>query len=263
MPVEDRSSESLKPMPFQFFYYSGLAGCPVIHAISGEEVGHLHDLSALATLPYPTVSGLEIRTPSGLRLFPWTAVKDIQPQAIYLDPKDDGPFSADYSVQHDLIRKLAVEVSATTVNRMWDVHFVYSENQMVLAHAEIGIRGILRTLRLEKPVLLLLGTLLKGPLRERFATFRHLQILRKLPDGSMRIPKRVLEMHPADLASVLRQLSGKRRRQIFGALSDEAAAAVLSQAESHLQRTLLSTCPEDRRLTVQKLMSALKDLPPL
>ncbi|MFO7535751.1 MAG: hypothetical protein R6X19_08750 [Kiritimatiellia bacterium] len=264
MPVEDRSSESLKPIPFQFLYYSGMAGCPIMDAISGEKVGRLHDISALATLPYPTVSGLEIRTPSGLKRYPWSAVKDIQSQSIHLDPAEDGPFSADFSVRRDLLRKLAVEVSATMVNRIWDIHFVYSDNQMVLAHAEIGIRGILRTLGLEKLVLLLLGALLKGPLRERFATFRHLQILRKLPDGSIHIPKRVLEMHPADLAAVLRQLSGQLRRQIFCALPDEAAAAVLSQAELRLQKALLATCKKSRRLTVQKLMqTAMKDLPPL
>jgi hypothetical protein len=258
------SSASTQAEPFLFLYFSQLKGTPVLHETSGERLGTVHDFLAQATMPYPTVCGMEMIIPGGRRVVPWSMIRGVTPQAVYLASNDTHPPPAsDYSVHRDLIRKLAVEVSATSVVRIWDVHFVYSEGKMVLAHAETGIRGLLRTLGLEKVVMALLGSVLSASLRERFATFRHLQILTSLPDGSITIPIRVLEMHPADLASVLRQLPGRLRRQVFSALSVEVAAAVLREAEVRFQGRLLAACPRERQATVKKLMAALRDSPPL
>ncbi len=182
-----------------------------------------------------------------------------------LEPAQDKPAPAfDYSIRRDLLRQLAVEVSATSVVRIWDLHFVYSENKMVLAHAETGIRGLLRAFHLEKAVLFLLGDLLKTTLRERFATFRHLHVLRTLPDGTIPIPRRILEMHPADLSAVVRQLPPRLRRHLFTSLTDEAATAVLIESVPTLQRRLLADCPAPRRTTLERLMLAgSSNLPPL
>ncbi len=258
------SSASPPAESFLFLYFSQLVGIPVLHETSGDQLGRVYDFVAQSTTPYPTVCGVQIRSSAGLRQVPWSAVRHLSSKAMYLSPDDDSPVpTADYSVRHDLIRKLAVEVSATSVVRIWDVHFVYSEGKMVLAHAEIGIRGLLRTLRLEKLTLRLLGSILATALRERFATFRHLQIMKAQPDGSIYITKRVLEMHPADLASVLRQLPDRFRRYVFRELSVEAAAAVLREAETRFQRRFLAACPRERRKTVQKLMAAIREAPPL
>lgn len=255
---------STRAEPFVFLYFSQLTGLPVLQEPGGALLGKVHDFVAQATLPYPTVCGLEIQTPGGLRPVPWSAIRDLTSEAVHLAPDAGKPLPAsDYSVRRDLIRKLAVEVSATAVVRIWDVHFVYSEGKMVLAHAETGIRGLLRALRLEKPVMALLGSLLTTALRERFATFRHLQILRRLPDGGVFIPKRVLEMHPADLAATLRQLPGRLRRAVFRTLPVETAASVLREADAGFQRCLLGSCSRDRQAAVKRSMAALRDSPPL
>lgn len=255
------STVSAKPEPFLFLYFLELQGIPVLREAGGAVLGWVHDFAVRATTPYPTVCGMEIRTAEGPRLLPWSAVQDLNNQAAYLIPGEPAaPPAFDYTVRRDLLRKLAVEVSATSVVRVWDIHFVYSEGKMVLAHAETGIRGLLRTLRMEKPVMATLGAMLPAPVfRERFATFRHLQILRDCADGTMHIPARVLEMHPADLASVLKQLPGRLRRHVFNALPVDAAARVLQEAESRLQSLLLAACPPARRETVCKLMNAPRD----
>jgi hypothetical protein len=231
---------------------------PVLHSVSGETLGAVSDFVVQATTPYPTVTGVRIRLAGGKeKLFSWSAVVALNSRELVLDPaRDAGGTAWDYSVLRDLLRRLAVEVSATTVVRIWDLHFVYSENKMVLAHAETGLRGLLRTLKLEKPVMALLGGVMKTALRERFATFRHLQVLRALPDGVIPIPHRILEMHPADLSTVLRQLPARLRRRVFLALSDEAAAAVLAESVSGLQRRLLASCPANRRAAIKRLMTA-------
>lgn len=256
---------SAKPEPFRFFYFDRLAGQPVWDETSGTLLGRIHDFMAQSTTPYPTVCGMELTTPAGRRQVPWSAVRDLTDTAAYLAPGDPGPAPAfDFSIRRDLLRKLAVEVSTTAVVRIWDIHFVYAEGKMVLAHAETGIRGILRTLGLEKPVRVSLGRLLPAALfKERFATFRHLQSLTFRPDGSAAIPKRILEMHPADLARALRQLPARLRRPVFAALTEETAALVLRETENRLQAHLLEFCSKERRDTVLKLMAALRDTPPL
>lgn len=244
--------------PFLFLYFSQLANAPVVNAISGEGLGKIRDFVVKATSPYPVIAGVRVRTPrNGDVLFAWSAVSAVTPRELFLDPaRHDGEPAWDYSIRHDLLRQLAVEVSATTVVRIWDLHFVYAENKMVLAHAETGIRGMLRALGLEKPAMALLGGVLKTALRERFATFRHLQVLRPLPDGTIPIPKRILEMHPADLQTVLRQLPGGLRRPVFLALTDDAAAAVLLESTAGLRHRLLGDCPRERRPVLQKLMAS-------
>lgn len=225
--IRPTSVPSNPSAPFLFLYFSQLVGIPVIETTTGKELGKVHDFVAQATVPYPTVSGLEIRTPLGRRMYPWSAVRGLTADEVRLspDPTDLAPV-IDYSVRRDLIRQPGVEVSDTSIVRIWDVHFVYSEGKMVLAHAETGIRGVLRTIGLEKPVMALLGSMLTAALRERFATFRHLQILKTMPDGSVSVPRRVIEMAPEELASALRQLPRRLRRGVRKALPAETAAAL-------------------------------------
>ena len=259
--IRPETADSAKPEPFRFLYFSSLAGAPAWDEASGTRIGRIRDFLIQATTPYPTVCGLELATPAGRRNIPWSAVRDLTEKAAYLAPGDPGPAPAfDFTVRRDLLRKLAVEVSSTAVVRLWDMHFVYSEGKMVLAHAETGIRGVLRALGLEKPILATVGRLLPAALlKERFATFRHLQSLTVQSDGSVRIPKRILEMHPADLARVFKQLPVRWRKPVFMALSVETAALVLREAEARLEARLLESCPQERRDTVLKRMAALRD----
>lgn len=254
-------NDSAQPEPFRFLYFTRLAGRPAWDETSGDQRGRIRDFLVQATVPYPTVCGLELDTARGPVSLPWSAVRDMRDTAAYLAPANgDPPPAYDYTVRRDLLGQLAVEVSTTQVIRIRDLHFVYSEGRMVLAHAETGIRGVLRRTGLEKPLLATLARLLPAALfRERFATFRHLQFLPVQTDGSVTVPARIAEMHPADLARVLMQLPTRLCRPVFDALAPDLAARVLRESETRLQARLLAACRPERREVLLKRMASLRD----
>ncbi len=257
--MASRDSAGEKDPPFLFLYFRKIRGCPVRREGDKARIGRLYDLIVEPAIPYPRAAGIVIRC--GLwktQYRPWSEVRAVNPYEIIVAEQVANPsWTPNSSMEQpgrDWLGQLAIEVSNRSVVRLYDFHLLYSENILLLAHAETGPRGWLRRLGLEQSVLMLLSRLFPALRKERFATFRHLQILKPDPRSSkIRLPPRLLEMDPPDLETVIARLPSSLRRSVFASLPDELAARVLQETPAEFQARLLRSIPPARQATLEQL----------
>jgi Mg/Co/Ni transporter MgtE len=79
--------------------------------------------------------------------------------------------------------------------------------------------------------------------------------------------KKISHLHPADLADIIEDLSGRERSAIFHALDTETAAEALEEIDPKIQKALIETIPVEKASDIVEEMSPsdavdlLADLP--
>jgi magnesium transporter len=248
--VDTKSLEA----PVTFVYFSDLLSRTVVDA-GGAPIGRLWDLSIRLPEPYPAVSQVIIRPPGqadlllvaeGTQVRAWTE----NPIALTARVPDLRPSrrrdNTEIALREALLDKQVVDVSGAKVERVNDLHFLLTrEGQLVLAHIDVGLRGLVRRLGWERGV--------EGLLRAVRPRARYLTsdegligwkfVLPTLGDpAGLRLAfsqASIGRLHPADLAEILEDLPASSRRTVFNALEFQTAARVLPEVDPKLQQDLL------------------------
>ena len=235
-----------------FYYLSELLGCPVRREDESRPFGRLYDIGATTSSAYPQAVCLEIKNRrDGKRLLPWSDVRTLSPREIVVRRESEAARPpADFWIRRDVLDDQVVDVSGIQVLRVNDVHLLYSGKRLILGHVEVGIRGILRRLRFERPVSFLLRWLFDYSLKDSFVTWRHIEVLSPggVPGGLRvsRLPERLADVHPGELAEILEHLGLKGRQAVFTALPVETAAEALEAVTPENQRTLVAQGQPER-----------------
>lgn len=242
-PAQSNGPTSAPPA-YTFFYLSRLMDLPVRYEGEARPFGRLYDLGAQTGPAYPEAAAVQVRPARGeTQVLPWSAVKALTAREMVVARTAAPAPAVDFWVRRDVLDDQVIDVSGARVLRVNDVHLLYSEGRLVMGHVEVGVRGILRRLGVERPVVALVQWLLDYPLKERFVTWRHVEVLSPgASPGGLRVsaaPSRLADMQPAELADILEELGAKERRGIFNALPLEQAAETLGETEPEFQRTLL------------------------
>lgn len=232
--------------PIVFFNLSDLLDRPVRYEDEARPFGTLHDIGGSTQTAYPlSVSlAIHVRRQKSPLVVAWSQVVAMTEKETLLRRSSDAVPTADFWARRDVLDDQVVDVSGAQVLRVNDVHLIYSENKLLFAHVEVGLRGILRRLRFERPVAFLTQWLFDFTVKDCFVTWRHLQVLSPggIP-GGVRVSSlsdRLADMHPAELADILEQLGVKDRQTLFNSLSVETAADTLEEVDPEFQRTLVS-----------------------
>ncbi len=250
-------------MPVVVFYnLSDLLGRPVRYEDESRLMGRLYDISGSTHTSYPLSVSLdiELRHGRGHQILPWSAVKTMTPKETVICRTEEAAPAADFWARRDVLDDQVVDVSGAQVLRVNDVNLIYSENKLIFGHVEVGLRGILRRLRFERPVAFLAQWLFDYTLKDSFVTWRHIQVLSPggVP-GGVRVSttsERLADIHPAELADILEQLGVKDRQVLFNSLSVETAADTLEEINPEFQRTLVSHGDPGRAADI------LEEMPP-
>ena len=258
---ENAAREAAQPAVV-FYNFSDLLGQPVRYEDESRPMGRLYDISGSTQTSYPLAASLDIipRKGHGHQLVPWSAVKSMTPQETVICRTTEPAPAADFWARRDVLDDQVVDISGAQVLRVNDVHLIYSENKLIFGHVEVGLRGILRRLRFERPVAFLAQWLFDYTLKDSFVTWRHIQVLSPggVP-GGVRVSKlseRLADIHPAELADILEQLGVKDRQVLFNSLSVETAADTLEEINPEFQRTLVSQGEPGR------VADILEEMPP-
>lgn len=228
----------------EYYYLPQLLGIPVRYEDESKPFGRLYDIGGSRLTSYPQAVAVHVRRRGGGSLFlPWSAVTHLGADGIRLSRADAAAPAPEFWGRRDVLDDQVVDVSGARVLRVNDVHLIHSNGVLVFAHVEVGSLGILRRIGLERPVRFLLRWLFDYTLRERFVTWRHLEVLAPggVP-GGVRIsgaPERFSAIHPAELADMMEELGVRDRKAFFDALPPEAAAETLEEVTPELQRTLI------------------------
>jgi len=243
-----------------FYNLSDLLGRPVRYEDESRPVGQLYDIGGSTQTSYPLSICLDITSRGEHILLPWTAVKTMSVKETVITRTSGPAPAADFWARRDVLDDQVVDVSGAQVLRVNDVHLIYSDNKLIFGHVEVGLRGILRRLRFERPIAFLAQWLFDYTLKDSFVTWRHIQVLSPggVP-GGVRVSKtsdRLADIHPAELADVLEQLGVKDRQVLFNSLSVETAADTLEEINPEFQRMLVSHGDPGRAADI------LEEMPP-
>jgi len=237
-----------------FLYFSEVVGRKVLDA-DEREVGRLWDLSIDLGDPFPVVNQILVRPDRSevLLIGPGNVVVAWRDRPLRLSVRlsDLRPGLRrdrdELLVREALLDKQVVDVSGAKVERVNDVSFlIVKENEIRLAHIDVGLRGLVRRLGWEPFVDRIVSLLRPGAKylsNEPLIGWKYVVPTLDDPAG-LRLAlsqKSLAKLHPADLADILEDLPTGSRRTVFDVLELDTAARVLSEVTPEVQGDLLAT----------------------
>ena len=144
-----------------FLFFSDLLGREIVDS-NGRRIGRLADLSVRLGEPYPVIRQVFIRPPgqselhliaAGSQIRDWTA----NPIPLQAGLSELRPGRREDETQillaEALLDKQVLDVSGSKLERVNDLSLiVVREGEMILAHIDVGLRGLVRRLGWEKGI---------------------------------------------------------------------------------------------------------------
>ncbi|MCE5191539.1 MAG: CBS domain-containing protein [Actinomycetia bacterium] len=245
------------------FYLTRMLGRPVVDA-AGETIGRISDVAIATREVFPRVTSLAFLGPEKTPfMLSWRKfVSAIDDERVTLNVTRDAlRFSYlqpdEILLARDLLNQQIVDTQGMKVVRVNDLKLSESRNQLRLLGAEVGIRGILRGIhpaleRMAERILRLFG----AELPEDLIAWNYMDLLdRDLSHVQLSVThKRLHELHPADIADVLEQLSPAQRAKIFEHLDNSQAADTISELEDAFQADVIGDLGSQRASDILEIM---------
>lgn len=220
-------------------YLSQLLGNPVFDA-KGEKIGRVNDLGIATGEVFPRITALAVEGPGKTPfMISWRKyVESFSTEDIHLKVVDtDIRFSYlqpnEVLIARDLLNKQIVDTRGMRVVRVNDLKLSdTSSSQLRLLGAEVGIRGLLRSLSPALETLTLkIAKSLGKPMPEKIIAWNYMDLLdRDLSNVKLSVSHKTLDgLHPADIADILERLDPRLRGRVFAQLDDERAADAIAE----------------------------------
>ncbi len=240
-------------------YLSQAIGRPVRDQ-AGEAIGKVADLIVAIGDRYPPVTGLVVRT-NGREIFlHWQAVASLDATGATLGTTaiDIGRFQQrpnEIRLKLDLMDRQIVDIDGRKVVRVNDLRLDEVEGALHLVAVDVGPSGLLRRLGIEGPW----RTIARGLHREvpeRYIDWEDVDpVERSIASVKLRVPhKGLAELHPADLATIIDQLSRNDRVGLIESLDDEAAADAIGEMQPEAQVDILEDLEPERAADILEEM---------
>ena len=225
-------------MPF----LSQVLGRPVFDS-DGARVGTVRDFLIASDLPYPPVVALVIDTRDGAREVPWIDVASVTPRGaalnrIFKPELYAPPQHLDLVwLRRDVLDRQIVDTTGMKLVRVNDIAITPLNDDLRVAGVDSSFAGLLRRLGLER---------LAGG-RYRLIDWEQVDIGPALSEVRLKVPyDRLRRMHPADIATVVSQMSPGKAADVFEAIEDETAARALAELSDEHQAVVLAAMePEE------------------
>ncbi len=240
---------------------------------TGEEIGKLKDIVVGLGEPFPAVTAVVISAGKDTYLVPWDTINLFNRRVISvnarmdaLKPSEVAP--SDILIFRDLLDKQIVDINGAKLVRVNDLELGDVKSKLCLVAADIGLRGLLRRLGVEKRGEKLLA-LFKYKLQQKLISWTYVQTVEpKLTRLTLRVSRqKVSSLHPADLAEIISDASQKERTAIFGSLDVDTAAGALHELEPRVQVDIIDDMSNERasdileRMPPDEAADVLGDLP--
>jgi magnesium transporter len=228
----------------------------------GEELGRVKDLVLVRGEPFPKVSALITEKRKKMFSLPWSDLSIFNKRIISakLFDKSLQPYEfreMDLLIVRDIFDKQIVDANGIKVVRVNDVKLEGFNSEAVLVAVDVGMRGIMRRLGVERGGEDVLRIFRKR-LPYNLISWNYLQPLEpKLTKLSLTVPRQMVsELHPADIADIISQVSQKEGASFFKGLDLETAAEALSELEPDIQAALITGMDTDKAADI------LEEMPP-
>ncbi len=241
-------------------YLSQVIGRPVRDR-QGEPIGKVADLIVAIGDRYPPVTGLVVSTGRRKIFVPWSDVATFDETGARLSTAtiDIGKFRQrpnELLLYQDLQDKQIVDIDGRRVVRVNDLRLDEIDGKLHLVAVDVGAAGLLRRLGIEGPWRTIARNLhLNIP--ERYIDWDDVDPLEtSIASIRLRVPhQRLRELHPADLASIIDQLTPRDRAGVLASLDDEAVADAMEEMEPETQVDVLEDLEPARAADILEEMS--------
>jgi CBS domain-containing protein len=250
--------------PNEFFFISELLDDKVIQQPK-TVTGRLGDLEIKLGGLYPEVINLIVRRSFGrpALIIPFHYVRSIDKRSTIVDIPQEIRLK-EYKGEQDrilikdmILDKHIIDTDEYEVEVVYDIHLLYTEGRMFVVHVDVSKTGMLRRLRLGW-----LARLFHNRHKElELLQWRYVQALpsdisRFKGDVKLNISwEKIGDIHPADLADILEELSGEERMSVFNTLDTETAADTLEETEPRVQRELVASVRRERIIELLNTMT--------
>lgn len=228
----------------------------------GDELGRVKDLVVVKGEPLPKVSALIIEKKKRLFKLPWTDLGIFNKRIISANVYSEAlqPYELnekDLLLVRDILDKQIVDANGAKVVRVNDVKLQGFNSEAVLIAVDVGTRGIMRRLGIERGGENLMR-LLKKHLPYSLISWNYIQHLEpKLTKISLTVPRQMIsELHPADIAEIISQVSHKEGATFFKGLDVDVAAEALSELQPDVQVEIIS------EMDTGKAADIIEEMPP-
>ena len=237
---------AINPEPQVFLFLSQILGKRIFDS-EGRSLGKIVDLVANLTEPYPYVTDilliLQRRKERGF--FPWQGVTDVDGKLVAHpftpeDLREPVLRESEVLLKETLLDKQVVDTHGAKVLRVNDLHFLKGHNSLLLVHVDVGFRGLMRRVGLERPLDVFLHWFFDYTLSDQLISWRFVQTLSSPDLLRLRVAQnRLARIHPADLADIIEELDIYKRTAVFQSLDVETAAETLEETSPEIQVSLI------------------------
>jgi len=253
-------------------FVSEVMGKPVLDR-TGEEMGKLKDIIVGVGDPFPAVVALLLASGRNSCIIAWDQInlfnrRVISVTSLNKDLCPSLPAANDILICRDLLDKQIVDINGAKLVRVNDLELGDVKGKLCLVAADIGLRGLLRRIGVEKKGEQILS-LFQYKLQHKLIAWHYVQTIEpNVSRLTLKVSRqKVADLHPADLAEIISEVSSKERTAIFGSLDVETAAEALHELEPGVQADIIDDMSKERASDILELMppdeaaDVLGDLP--
>ena len=228
---------------------------------SGEEIGRVKDLLVSIGEPFPQVTSLIIKRKKRELIVPWDSInifnrKVISSRIFKEELKEYLTSEIDILIGRDILDKQIVDINGVKVVRVNDIRLGEFDEKPCLVAVDIGMRGILRRLGLERRGEGI-GMAIGYPLKHNLIGWNYIQPIEpRLTRLTLTIPRKsVATLHPADIAHIISQVSMKDRAVLFDSLDLDTAAEALPELEPEVQTSIINEMDKEQASDIIEKMA--------
>src|SRR4030042_4541370 len=233
-------------------YASEFIGRPVADA-DGKRIGKLKDLLAIrhGDVPHPQLVAIEVKQPGGIVYIPMHDVAALISLAIPLKKKfsDITPYIPqpdDVYLVRDVLDKQIIDTDGMRVVRVNDLELTRVNGSVYVANVDISGVGLNRRLGLGG----LADRLSAHPRQSELPSiisWDNIELLSGDQPMRLKVPtSKMADLHPADLAEILRDLTRQEGSKILETLDIETLADTLEEVEPDFQASLIERMSDER-----------------
>ncbi len=212
----------------------------------GQEIGKLDDLIMIPGEGFPQVSHLIVRSRKQLIIIPWLAITLFNRFVISIGrstvefPRHEAT-EGEILLKRDILDKQIVDVDGAKVVRVNDIKLGKYKEFLCILSVDIGLAGLLRRLgydRVGKKV----AALLKKEIPRQEISWEYVQPLEmNLSRLTLTMAHdQLAEMHPADLATIISNISHQQIQAVLTSLDTETAGEAIHELEPELRSRVIN-----------------------
>jgi len=247
-----------------YLYFTELVSMPVLD-LKGRRIGRVKDAAMVPLVNASRIDRLLMGGGDAWLTVRYDQIRSIRmPQGIFLAEEQLVPYHDDeymLRIGRDLLDQQIIDVTGRKVVRVNDVTMECQNDGtrdiLVVREVDIGLRSILRRLMQgvlpRRAIRRLQAAIAPNSIRWEFANVVEPDPLRRL---RLNISYTKLEeMHPADLADIVEDLSPAEREAIFETIDNEVAAEALTEVEPKMQISILESLEPEKAADIVEEMS--------